>query len=204
MISASMPKPFQVQDKYFHLAKERGYRARSAFKLLDIQEKFQLIRRGDTVVDLGAAPGSFLQVIAELVGPNGTGVGFDLQEIAPFAEKNIHTFVQDIMEKDAIFARLEELGVKRVDTVTSDLAPKTSGIRDLDQGRSAELTDQAFFLATRLLKKGGNFVGKIFEGEEMKVLIANMKKRFRKVSVFKPPSSRDRSFETFVVGIHLL
>ncbi|MFA4814809.1 MAG: RlmE family RNA methyltransferase [Candidatus Gracilibacteria bacterium] len=199
-----MPKPFQVQDHYFQLAKEQGYRARSAFKLLDIQKKFHLIKRGDTVVDLGAAPGSFLQVISNLVGGAGNAVGFDLQEIEPFKEDNIHTYVQDIMEKDAIFARLEELGVKRADVVTSDLAPKTSGIRDLDQGRSAELTDQAFFLATRILRKGGNFVGKIFEGEEMKILIKRMKTRFRKVSVYKPPSSRDRSFETFVVGMGLL
>lgn len=199
-----MPKPFQVQDKYFHLAKERGYRARSAFKLLDIQEKFHIIHRGDKVVDLGAAPGSFLQVIAELVGGAGDAVGFDLQEIDPFKEENIHVYVQDIMDKDAVFARLNELGITRVDVVTSDLAPKTSGIRDLDQGRSAELTDQAFFIATRLLKKGGHFVGKIFEGEEMKTLIKHMKTRFRKVSVYKPPSSRDRSFETFVVGMGLL
>ncbi len=199
-----MPKPFQVQDKYFHLAKERGYRARSAFKLLDIQEKFHIIHRGDKVVDLGAAPGSFLQVIAELVGGAGDAVGFDLQEIDPFKEENIHAYVQDIMDKEGVFARLNELGITRVDVVTSDLAPKTSGIRDLDQGRSAELTDQAFFIATRLLKKGGNFVGKIFEGEEMKTLLKHMKTRFRKVSVYKPPSSRDRSFETFVVGMGLL
>ncbi len=197
-----MPKPYQVQDKYFQLAKEQGYRARSAFKLLDNQEKFHLIKPGMTVVDLGAAPGSFLQVIAQIVGPNGKAVGFDLQEIEPFREPNVHVFVQDIMEKEALFSRLEELGVKRADIVTSDLAPKTSGIRDLDQGRSAELTDQAFYLATHILKPGGHFVGKIFEGEEMQILIKRMKTRFRKVSVYKPPSSRDRSFETFIVGLH--
>lgn len=196
-----MPKAYQVQDKYFHLAKERGYRARSAFKLLDIQEKFHLIKRGDIVVDLGAAPGSFLQVIEELVEGAGTAVGFDLQEIEPFGKENVFTLVQDIMNKEEIFAKLEELGIKRVDVVTSDLAPKTSGIRDLDQGRSAELTDQAFFLATRLLKKGGHFVGKIFEGGDMQILLKHMKKRFKRVSVYKPPSSRDRSFETFVVGM---
>lgn len=197
-----MPKPYQVQDKYFQLAKEQGYRARSAFKLLDIQEKFHIIKPGMTVVDLGAAPGSFLQVIAQIVGPNGKAVGFDLQEIEPFREPNVYVFVQDIMEKEALFSRLEELGVKRADVVTSDLAPKTSGIRDLDQGRSAELTDQAFYLATHILKPGGHFVGKIFEGQEMQLLIKRMKTRFRKVSVYKPPSSRDRSFETFIVGLH--
>jgi 23S rRNA (uridine2552-2'-O)-methyltransferase len=199
-----MTKPFQVQDKYFQLAKEQGYRARSAFKLLDIQEKYHVIHKGDKVVDLGAAPGSFLQVIAELVGGAGDAVGFDLQEIEAFDEENIHVYVQDIMDKEGVFARLEELGISKVDVVTSDLAPKTSGIRDLDQGRSAELTDQAFFIATRLLKKGGNFVGKIFEGEEMQTLLKHMKKRFRRVSVYKPPSSRDRSFETFIIGLHLL
>lgn len=197
-----MPKPYQVQDKYFQLAKEQGYRARSAFKLLDIQEKFHIIKPGMTVVDLGAAPGSFLQVIAQIVGPSGKAVGFDLQEIEPFREPNVHVFVQDIMEKEALFSRLEELGVKRADVVTSDLAPKTSGIRDLDQGRSAELTDQAFYLATHILKPGGHFVGKIFEGQEMQLLIKRMKTRFRKVSVYKPPSSRDRSIETFIVGLH--
>lgn len=199
-----MTKPFQVQDKYFQLAKEQGYRARSAFKLLDIQEKYHVIHKGDKVVDLGAAPGSFLQVIEELVGGAGDAVGFDLQEIEAFDEENIHVYVQDIMDKEGVFARLEELGISKVDVVTSDLAPKTSGIRDLDQGRSAELTDQAFFIATRLLKKGGNFVGKIFEGEEMQTLLKHMKKRFRRVSVYKPPSSRDRSFETFIIGLHLL
>lgn len=197
-----MPKPYQVQDKYFQLAKERGYRARSAFKLLDIQEKFHILKPGITVVDLGAAPGSFLQVIAEIIGNEGQAIGFDLQEMEPFEEKNIHVFVQDIMEKDAIFTKLEELGIKRADLVTSDLAPKTSGIRDLDQGRSAELTDQAFYLATHILKSGGHFVGKIFEGQEMQLLIKRMKTRFRKVSVYKPPSSRERSFETFIVGLH--
>lgn len=197
-----MPKPYQVQDKYFQLAKEQGYRARSAFKLLDIQEKFHILKPGITVVDLGAAPGSFLQVIAEIIGDEGQAIGFDLQEMEPFEEKNIHVFVQDIMEKDAIFAKLNELGIKRADVVTSDLAPKTSGIRDLDQGRSAELTDQAFYLATHILKSGGHFVGKIFEGQEMQLLIKRMKTRFRKVSVYKPASSRARSFETFIVGLH--
>lgn len=195
-----MPKPFQVQDYYFHKAKEEGYRARSAFKLLDIQEKFNLIKPGQTIVDLGAAPGSFLQVIARIVGQAGKALGFDLQEINPFPEKNIHAEVVDIMDKEKIFEALKRHGLEKVDGVTSDLAPKTSGIRDLDQGRSAELTDQAFYLATQILKPGGFFVGKIFDGPDCAFLIKRMKQKFHRVTMFKPPSSRDRSFENFIVA----
>ncbi|OGJ43872.1 hypothetical protein A3J23_00090 [Candidatus Peregrinibacteria bacterium RIFCSPLOWO2_02_FULL_48_14] len=195
-----MPKPFQVQDRYFQRAKEQGYRARSAFKLLEIQEKFHLIKPGQVIVDLGAAPGSFLQVIGELVGPKGRALGFDLQEIEGFAEKNIETEVVDIMEKEKVFEVLRVRGLEKVDGVTSDLAPKTSGIRDLDQGRSAELTEAAFWLATQILKPRGFFVGKIFEGPDMALLLKRMKMKFKQVNVFKPASSRDRSFETFIVA----
>ncbi len=195
-----MPKAYQVQDKYFHLAKEKGYRARSAFKLLDIQEKFRLIRPGQTLVDLGAAPGSFLQVILELVGSEGQLLGLDLQEIDPFEAKNVQTEVVDILETGKVLELLTRHGLHKVDGVTSDLAPKTSGIRDLDQGRSAELTDQAFHLATQILKPGGYFVGKVFEGPDLAYLIKRMKQKFQRVTLFKPASSRDRSLETFIVA----
>ncbi len=195
-----MPKAFQVQDSYFHRAKEQGYRARSAFKLLEIQEKFHLLKQGQVVVDLGAAPGSFLQVIAEVVGAKGRALGFDLQEIEAFTDGNVQTEVVDILDKEKVFEALRRHGLEKVDGVTSDLAPKTSGIRDLDQGRSAELTDQAFYIATQILKPGGYFVGKIFEGSDMALLLKRMKRKFRLVKVFKPGSSRDRSFETFIVA----
>jgi 23S rRNA (uridine2552-2'-O)-methyltransferase len=198
-----MPRPFEVHDKYFHLAKERGYRARSAFKLLDVQHKFRLIKKGDRVVDLGAAPGSFLQVILELVGPKGQALGFDLQAMEPLDAANVRLVQQDIMETDKVVAICEQLGLGEIDVLTSDLAPKTSGIKDVDQGLSVELTDQAFFLATKLLKPGGHFVGKVFEGEDLPWLLRRVKRKFKKVSVFKPPSCRDRSFEKYIVGIGL-
>lgn len=196
-----MPKPFQVQDKYFRLAKECGYRARSAFKLIEIQEKFHILKPGQTVLDLGAAPGSFLQVISELIGPRGHVIGLDLQNFTPFQEKNVEARVADIFDHEKVFSLLQSIGVSKMDVVTSDLAPKTSGIRDLDQGRSAELTDQAFFIATHLLKHGGHFVGKIFDGPDVASLVKKMKQRFNKVSLFKPQSSRDRSFETFIIAL---
>lgn len=195
-----MPKPYQVQDKYFQMAKEKGYRARSAFKLLEIQKKFQLLRPGQVIVDLGAAPGSFLQVIAEIVGQRGRVFGVDLQVIDPFDEPNVKTLVADIFDKDQVMDILKASGFEKVDGVTSDLAPKTSGIKDLDTGLSAELTDQAFYLSTLLLKQGGFFVGKIFEGSEFQKVLKRIKGRFREVKVFKPDSSRDRSYETYIVA----
>lgn len=195
-----MPKPYQVQDHYFHLAKEQGYRARSAFKLLEIQKRFQLIKAGQAIVDLGAAPGSFLQVIAKLVGPKGHALGFDLQEIESFNAANVQTEVVDVLDQKQVSEALQKHGIEKVDGVTSDLAPKTSGIRDLDQGRSAELTGAAFSIATQILKRGGFFVGKIFEGEDMAPLLKRIKSEFKQVKVFKPEASRDRSFETFIVA----
>jgi 23S rRNA (uridine2552-2'-O)-methyltransferase len=195
-----MPKPYQVQDKYFQLAKEKGYRARSAFKLLEVQGKFKLLRPGQTIVDLGAAPGSFLQVIAEIVGQRGRVFGVDLQVIDPFDEPNIKTLVADIFEKEQVLGVLGAAGFNKVDGVTSDLAPKTSGIKDLDTGLSAELTDQAFYLSTLLLKPGGFFVGKIFEGSEFQKVLKRVKSRFSQVNVFKPEACRDRSYETYIVA----
>ena len=200
-----MPRPYQVQDKYFQLAKDKGYRARSAFKLLDIQKKFRLLRQGQTIVDLGAAPGSFLQIIAELVGSAGRVFGVDLQAIDPFAEPNVKTAVGDIFDKDGFFAELTAAGfTKQVDGVTSDLAPKTSGIKDVDTGLSAELTDQAFYLSTLVLRPGGFFVGKIFEGSEFQKVLKRVKTRFKEVHVFKPDACRDRSYETYIVAMGFL
>ena len=203
-----MPKPFQVRDKYFQMAKERGYRARSAFKLLDVQNKFHLLKPGQKVVDLGAAPGSFLQVIEKFIGPEGFAVGVDLQDIEPLDSANIKTVRGDIMDTDAMLALFNEAefirnGKGQVDVLTSDLAPKTSGIKDVDQGLSVELTDQAFYLATQVLKPGGHFVGKVFEGADLPWLLRRVKRKFKKVSVYKPPSCRDRSFEKYIVGIGL-
>jgi 23S rRNA (uridine2552-2'-O)-methyltransferase len=198
-----MPKPYKVQDKYFLRAKEKGYRARSAFKLLDVQQKFKVLKKGQKVVDLGAAPGSFLQVISELVGPEGKMLGVDLQDIESLDAANVRTVKGDIMETDEMMRLFKETGFVGVDVLTSDLAPKTSGIKDVDQGLSVELTDQAFYLATQILKPGGHFVGKVFEGADLPWLLRRVKRKFKKVALFKPPSCRDRSFEKYIVGISL-
>jgi 23S rRNA (uridine2552-2'-O)-methyltransferase len=205
--STPMTRPFELHDDYFLRAKREGYRARSAYKLRDIQHKFKLINKGDTVVDLGAAPGSFMQVILKLVGDEGKVVGFDLQEMEPFDDARARTFVMDIFEGENVLAHLKALGIGEgsglVDVVTSDLAPKTTGIKGMDQARSAELTDQAAYLSRKLLKPGGHFVGKFFDGEDAPWLIRRVKKHFKKVKVFKPVSCRDRSLEKYIVAMGL-
>lgn len=196
-----MTKPYTVQDKFFQRAKSEGYRARSAFKLKEIQSKFKLIKKGDTVVDLGAAPGSFMQVILELVGSTGQVFGVDLQTIEAFDVPNAKSLRADIFNKEQVLDVLKRAGYEKIDVLTSDLAPKTSGIKDVDQARSAELTDQACYLSSLLLKPGGHFVGKVFEGGDFQWLLRRVKKKFKTVKVFKPTACRDRSFETYIVGI---
>lgn len=196
-----MSQSFVVQDKYFQQAKQDGYRARSAYKLKEIQRKFKLIKKGDAVVDLGAAPGSFMQVILELVGPKGQVFGIDLQDIEAFDRPNVHRMKADIFNKEEVMDALLSKDFEKIDVLTSDLAPKTSGIKDVDQGLSAELTDQALYIATQVLKPGGNFVGKVFEGADFQWLLRRVKRKFKKVKVFKPNACRDRSYETYIIGI---
>ncbi len=196
-----MPKPYQVQDVYFQKAKKEGYRARSVYKLKEIQNKFHLIKKGDTVIDLGAAPGSFMQAILEWVGLEGKCVGIDLEVMEPLDQRNAILLQGDIFDTESLLPFFKEAGFIPADVVTSDLAPRTSGIRDVDQARSAELTEQAFLLATQCLKPGGHFVGKIFEGEDFPFLVKKMKRHFKTVKTFKPTACRDRSFETYIIGM---
>jgi len=196
-----MSQSFVVRDKYFQQAKQEGYRARSAYKLKEIQRKFKLIKKGDAVVDLGAAPGSFMQVILELVGDKGQVFGIDLQDIEAFDRPNVHRMKADIFNKEEVMAALQSKGFEKIDVLTSDLAPKTSGIKDVDQGLSAELTDQALYISTQVLKPGGHFVGKVFEGADFQWLLRRVKRKFKTVKVFKPKACRDRSYETYIIGL---
>lgn len=196
-----MSKPFRIHDKYFYLAKEKGYRARSAFKLLEIQKKFKIFKPGQAVLDLGAAPGSFLQVISEFIGPNGTAVGLDLQAIEAFDDPRIRTYEVDILDSPTLEQIFSSIGVQKFDVLVADLAPKTTGIKDLDQGRSLELTEASFETAQKFLKPGGYFISKLFQGPESHFFLKRLKGSFQKVQTYKPEACRDRSFEMYVIGI---
>lgn len=194
-----MTKPFQAQDKYFHKAKDQGKRARSYFKLQAIQEKFRLLRPGMHVLDLGAAPGSFCECVIETVGRSGFVLGVDLKPITPLGpDTYVRTLVGDIYE-DATKEEIARLHPGKFDGIVSDLAPATTGMKDVDQYESAELSFEVLRHTNLFVKKGGFCVVKIFQGEEFQGFLRFAKKRYQKVSVFKPDASRDRSKECYVI-----
>jgi len=187
-----------LNDHYVQEAQRRGYRSRAAFKLLELDAKDKLLRPGMTVVDLGAAPGSWTQVLRERVGPTGRIVAVDLLPMDPVA--NV-TFVQaDFREDEGLAAVEEALGGRRVDLVVSDMAPNLSGVEPADQARSVHLGELALDFAISHLADGGALAVKVFQGSGLAELRHALAAVFDKVYVRKPKASRDRSRETFLVG----
>ncbi len=185
-----------LHDAYFRQAKREGYVARSAYKLIEINEKKKLVRRGDRALDLGCAPGSWLQVLGKLVGSRGIVVGVDLKAVDCSLPEHVHTLVGDVFE-----LKLEDLpgGVDLFDVVVSDMAPNTSG--DLsDHFRSVDLCNRVLDVLPGLLKPGGNLAMKVFEGEAYPELLSRTGGMFRTVKGFKPKASRDVSREMYVVA----
>lgn len=195
-----MTKQFIVQDPYFDKAKKLGYRARSAFKLLEIQEKYNVIHPKMNVLDVAAAPGSFLQVIAKIIEPGYKAVGIDIQKIDPnFGYPNIHLLQESIFEYEKVRIYLDSLHIGKFDLITSDIAPSTTGMTGVDQYRSVELNLAILDVAKVFLKKWGNLVLKVFVGEDVNDLMWPLKENFTKVSRFKPKACRERSFEEYFI-----
>lgn len=186
------------RDPYRRLAKAKGYRSRAAFKLKQINERFKLFRKGDVVIDLGCAPGGWLQVAGEAVGPKGLVVGVDLKEV-PRLGDNIITLVGDIGDPD-LHDRLESLLPRRADVALSDLSPNVSGVWSLDHLRQIELSRQVLALLPRLLRPGGWAVIKAFEGESLQEFVREVKARFKKVTLVRPPATRAKSSEVYLVA----
>jgi len=187
-----------VNDPYVQEATRRGFRSRAAFKLLEIADKDQLLKPGMTVVDLGAAPGSWSQVLRERLGPSGMVVAIDLLPMDGIAGV---TFIQgDFREDEGVAALETALAGRAVDLVVSDMAPNLSGIDPVDQARSIHLGDLALEFAMAHLKEGGDLLVKVFQGSGLPEFQRAIGAHFDKVYVRKPKSSRDRSRETFLVG----
>jgi len=187
-----------VNDPYVQAAARRGFRSRAAFKLLEIADKDQLLKPGMTVVDLGAAPGSWSQVLRERLGSSGMIVAIDL---LPMDGIPGVTFIQgDFREDDGVAALTAALAGRNVDLVVSDMAPNLSGIDAVDQARSIHLGDLALEFAMSNLKEGGDLLVKVFQGSGLPEFQRAISAHFEKVYVRKPKSSRDRSRETFLVG----
>jgi 23S rRNA (uridine2552-2'-O)-methyltransferase len=188
------------RDEYYNRSKVEGYRSRAAYKLKQLDEAGHLLSEGDTVVDLGAAPGGWLQVAAEAVGPTGRVVGVDLQRIDPVdAEASVETIRGDLTEAETR-ERVREAAGGSADLVLSDMAPNMTGEYGLDHARSVHLAEQAFETATALLGSGGDLVAKVFEGPDLAALREDMEAEFEYVRAVHPDASRDASSEVYLLA----
>ena len=187
----------QLNDPYVVAAKKDGYRSRAAYKLLQLDEKFGLLKKGQTVVDLGAAPGGWTQVLLETLGPNSSILAVDVTEMEPIGGCEI--LVGDVMELDTEVAIRNRLN-GRADLVLSDMAPPTTGHRATDHLRIIALAEAALDLARSVLAPGGGFVAKVWQGGTEGSLLVDLKRDFTQVRHAKPAASRAGSAEMYVVA----
>lgn len=191
-------KSNQWQDHYTRQAQKEHYPARSVFKLAEIQKKHRIIARGDRVLDLGCAPGSWLLFAAQQTGPSGILVGVDLTPVTAPMPANVRTVAGDIHELRPSADTVLGAGFQ---VVLSDMAPATTGDKGGDAARSFQLCQAALAVADALLLPGGHFVCKIFQGEDFKTFCDQVKTRFDRMDIFKPQSSRKASREIFIIGL---
>ena len=191
---------FKVKDHYFKKAKKENYFARSIYKLEEIDQKYKVLRKNDTVLDLGYHPGSWMQYTSQRVGDQGKVVGIDIKEINTKIQalSNVTVFKKDINDvKD-----LSDLGVSgKFDVVVSDMAPNTTGIKSVDQARSLNLVEMVFYNLPTFLKENGNFVIKVFDSHDAQEFLKKQKTVFKNFYFLKPKSTRSISKEFFVIGI---
>lgn len=185
------------RDYYYRKAKQLDYRSRASFKLIQIDERFNLFKHGMTVVDLGAAPGGWLQVAAERVGVKGMVIGVDLQPIEPL--EGVRTIKGDVRKAEVREELLAMTGGK-VDMVMSDMSPNISGSYSMDHARSIELCEMALSFALETLSPGGKLVFKMFEGDMSRDLVAEVQKHFATVKRYSPEASRSSSSEIYVIA----
>ncbi|MAG50806.1 23S rRNA (uridine(2552)-2'-O)-methyltransferase [archaeon] len=179
-----------MKDKLAFKARKEGYRARSAYKLIQINKKHDIIKENDKVLDIGCAPGSWMQVVLNL---NASVLGIDISEIKPL--KNAKFILGDILE-DKILEKIKG----KFDVIISDISPKITGIKEIDKFKSSKLIGRVFEMTILHLKKNGNLVCKIFQSEDSNKILRNMKKHFKLVKIFKPMASKKRSKEVYLIA----
>jgi 23S rRNA (uridine2552-2'-O)-methyltransferase len=187
----------QLNDPYVTEVRRLGYRSRAAFKLIELDDRYRLLRAGARVVDLGCAPGGWTQVALERVGASGRVVGIDIADTAPIAGATIlRADIHDASVAAEVTVELDGLA----DVVLSDIAPSTTGHAATDHLRIVALAEAAFAVASEVLKPGGTLVAKMFQGGAQGMLLAQLKRAFAEVRHAKPPASRARSAETYVIA----
>lgn len=193
------PWAYVAQDKYFLEAKKQWYRARSVFKLKEIQEKFNLIKPWQNIMDIWAAPWSFLQYIRKVVWSDSKIFWVDIQKIEPLNFPNITLIQESIFETEKLQEIIKWYGISQFDLITSDIAPSTTWQTWVDQYRSVELNLSIMDFADIFLKKWWNLLLKVFIWEDVNDLVFPLKKRYKEVRRFKPKACRDRSFEEYFI-----
>jgi 23S rRNA (uridine2552-2'-O)-methyltransferase len=189
-------------DHFSKKAKKENFPARSVYKLKEIQQKFKLIRKGDKVLDLGCAPGSWTKYAAQVSGSQGQVIGIDLKKVSEKLSANVTVMTGDVFElaeKDK--ENLAEMIGKGYNIVLSDMAPATSGRKDVDAARSYHLCQAALSIACKILNPGGAFVSKIFQGEDFNEFKQSVSNAFSRHKIFKPQSCRKESKETYIIGM---
>lgn len=188
-------------DFYVKAAQEQGYRSRAIYKLVELQERDQLFKKGMVVVDLGAAPGGWSQYVAEKVGESGKVIALDLLPMLPLARV---TFIQGDFNDEKVIQDLNlTLGFRKVDWVISDMAPNMSGNEAIDIPCMLNLAEEVLSLAKEILNPKGGLLIKVFQGEGFETYLAALKRSFKKIKVRKPKASRDRSKEIYLLGREL-
>lgn len=184
-------------EHYYKLAKKEGYRSRASFKIMQIDDRFGIFKEGDSVVDLGASPGGWLQVAKERVGESGKVIGVDLRPIRPM--EGVVTILGDITDDNTMLELLDKFGGK-ADVVLSDMAPNIAGCYSTDHARSINLCMFAVDVCDRILKKNGKMVMKVFMGDMFQTLIKELEARFSSVKIHSPDASRPTSSEVYVIS----
>jgi 23S rRNA (uridine2552-2'-O)-methyltransferase len=186
------------KDQYRKLAKQKGYRSRAAFKLLQLNKSYKIIKKSDKVVEFGCAPGGWIQVVNQLVGQSGFVLGLDLKEISPLAGTR---FIQGSIDDPQLSQiLLQTIGPgEKFNVVLSDMSPNVSGIWEIDHERQISLTRHALRVSTKILEGGGNAVYKIFQGFSTRSFVDELTEHFALVKLSKPPASRQESSELYVI-----
>jgi len=188
---------YKRKDRFYKKAKQEGYKSRAAYKLKEINDKHNIISKNDYVLDAGAAPGGWSQILLEIVGKGGMVVGVDLLDVEGISGKNFTSIKGNLFEDDTLEKILSISS--SYDVVVSDAAPNTSGQKFADHARSIELVRNIYAFSRKVLKNNGNFTAKLYDGEDTKNFVDELKKSFKKVSAYRPKSTRKNSFEIYLI-----
>ena len=187
---------------YYKKAKAENYRSRSTYKLVQVNNKYGFIKLRDVVVDLGAAPGGWIQAARKMTGNHGFVLGIDLKPIEPFTQEYIRTIIADLAEPD-IAEQILSFLPRRPDVVLSDASPNVTGVWEVDHACQIDLATKAMNIAKCILKPGGNFFVKVFQGDLLDDFIQDLKVNFETVKIVKPPASRAKSSEEYLLALNL-